>query len=100
MSAALDSIQADLRLTNTESSYVLMAFTLAYGLFEIPTGRWGDRIGAAGVDADFPLVVGLHRDDRGVHGPGDAHRGAVPLRGRRGGGLPQRGPRALAVVPG
>jgi MFS family permease len=23
-----------------------MAFTLAYGLFEIPTGRWGDRLGA------------------------------------------------------
>jgi ACS family glucarate transporter-like MFS transporter len=45
MSAALDSIQTDLRLTNTEGSYVLMAFTLAYGLFEIPTGRWGDRIG-------------------------------------------------------
>jgi MFS transporter, ACS family, glucarate transporter len=45
MSAALDSIQAELRLTNTEGSYVLMAFTLAYGLFEVPTGRWGDRIG-------------------------------------------------------
>jgi MFS family permease len=45
MSAAIDSIQTDLRLTNTESSYVLMAFTLAYGLFEVPTGRWGDRIG-------------------------------------------------------
>ena len=46
MSAAIDSIQTDLGLTNTESSYVLMAFTLAYGLFEVPTGRWGDRIGA------------------------------------------------------
>lgn len=46
ISAALDSIQADLGLTNTEGSYVLMAFTVAYGLFEVPTGRWGDRIGA------------------------------------------------------
>lgn len=46
ISAAVDSIQADLNLTNTGMSYVLMAFTLAYGLFEIPTGRWGDRIGA------------------------------------------------------
>jgi MFS family permease len=45
MSAAIDSIQADLKLSNTEGSYVLMAFTLAYGLFEVPTGRWGDRIG-------------------------------------------------------
>jgi sugar phosphate permease len=46
MSAAIDSIQTDLSLTNTEGSYVLMAFTLAYGLFEVPTGRWGDRLGA------------------------------------------------------
>ncbi len=46
MSAAVGPIQADLGLTNTESSYVLMAFTLAYGLFEVPTGHWGDRIGA------------------------------------------------------
>src|SRR5262245_61124440 len=49
MSAALDSIQADLKLTNTQGSYVLMAFTLAYGLFEIPTGRWGDRIGGRAI---------------------------------------------------
>ena len=46
MSAALDPIQAELRLTNTEGGYVLMAFTLAYGLFEVPTGHWGDRIGS------------------------------------------------------
>jgi MFS family permease len=45
ISAAITPIQADLGLTNTQMSYVLMAFTLAYGLFEIPTGRWGDRIG-------------------------------------------------------
>jgi MFS family permease len=45
VSAALDSIQTDLELSNTEASYVLMAFTVAYGLFEVPTGRWGDRIG-------------------------------------------------------
>jgi MFS family permease len=45
IATALDLIQHDLRLTNTQNSYVLMAFTLAYGIFEIPTGRWGDRIG-------------------------------------------------------
>jgi MFS transporter, ACS family, glucarate transporter len=45
ISQALPSIKLDLKLSNTETSYVLMAFTLAYGLFEIPTGRWGDRIG-------------------------------------------------------
>jgi len=46
ISAAVDSIQTDLNITNTQTSYFLMAFTLAYGLFEIPTGRWGDRLGA------------------------------------------------------
>jgi MFS family permease len=46
ISAALPAIQRDLRLSNTEVSYVLMAFTLAYGLFEIPTGHWGDILGA------------------------------------------------------
>ncbi len=46
ISAALDSIQRDLKLSNTQASYVLMAFTLAYGLFEVPTGRWGDLWGS------------------------------------------------------
>ena len=46
ISQAVDPIQRDLGLSNTQTSYFLMAFTLAYGLFEIPTGRWGDRLGA------------------------------------------------------
>lgn len=46
ISAALDSIQRDLGLSNTQTSYFLMAFTVAYGLFEVPTGRWGDKLGA------------------------------------------------------
>ena len=46
IAAALESIQLALKLSNTAISYVLMAFTLAYGLFEVPTGRWGDRLGA------------------------------------------------------
>ncbi|MEY2724729.1 MAG: putative sulfoacetate transporter SauU [Planctomycetota bacterium] len=43
--AAVGPIQKELQLSNTQFSLVLMAFTLAYGLFEIPTGRWGDSIG-------------------------------------------------------
>lgn len=46
MSQAVKAIQAEFGLEKTQMSYVMMAFTLAYGLFEIPTGRWGDRIGA------------------------------------------------------
>ena len=42
-------IQADLGLSNTQMGYALSAFVLAYGLFEVPTGRWGDRFGSRGV---------------------------------------------------
>lgn len=35
----------DLGLNPLQMSLVFSAFTLAYGLFEIPTGWWGDRIG-------------------------------------------------------
>jgi MFS family permease len=49
MSQAVVPIQRELELTNTQISYVLMAFTLAYGLFEVPTGRLGDRRGSRAV---------------------------------------------------
>lgn len=38
-------IQKDLSLTDFQMSLVFSAFTLAYGIFEIPTGYWGDRAG-------------------------------------------------------
>jgi MFS family permease len=49
MGQAANDIQADLGLSNSELGYVFMAFTIAYGLFEVPTGRLGDRIGARAV---------------------------------------------------
>src|SRR5262245_38450792 len=45
MGQAVVPIQNELGLTNSEISYVTMAFTLAYGLFAIPVGRWGDKAG-------------------------------------------------------
>ncbi len=39
----------DLGLSRTQWGWVLGAFTIAYGLFEVPTGRWGDRYGSRGV---------------------------------------------------
>jgi ACS family glucarate transporter-like MFS transporter len=36
----------ELGISKLHWSFVLMAFTLAYGLFEVPTGRWGDLYGA------------------------------------------------------
>lgn len=46
MAQAVVPMQAELGLSNTEVGYALMAFTLAYGLFEVPAGRLGDRYGS------------------------------------------------------
>jgi MFS family permease len=35
----------ELALSPLQMSFVFSAFTMAYGLFEIPTGWWGDRVG-------------------------------------------------------
>ncbi len=35
----------DLRLSKEQMGFVFSAFTIAYALFEMPTGAWGDRIG-------------------------------------------------------
>lgn len=43
------AIQRDLGLTTVEMGWVFTAFQLAYGLFEIPTGRWADRVGTRAV---------------------------------------------------
>lgn len=46
---AEQSICQELGLTAEHWSWVLNAFTLAYCLFEVPTGHWGDRFGSRGV---------------------------------------------------
>lgn len=46
---AVADIQRDLKLSYTEMGFILGAFTLAYGLFEVPAGHWGDRHGSRGV---------------------------------------------------
>lgn len=43
------SIRRELGLTKEQTGYIMAAFTLAYGLFEVPTGRWGDRRGSRAV---------------------------------------------------
>jgi ACS family glucarate transporter-like MFS transporter len=39
-------IQRDLNLTPVQMGWVFSAFTLAYGIFEMPTAWWADRIGS------------------------------------------------------
>src|SRR6185295_198933 len=45
ISISAKEIQADLGLSESQWGWVLGAFLLAYGLFEIPSGGLGDRIG-------------------------------------------------------
>jgi MFS transporter, ACS family, glucarate transporter len=49
ISQAVLPIRSELGITEPQMGYVLGAFTVAYGLFEVPTGRWGDRYGSRGV---------------------------------------------------
>ncbi|HEX7446019.1 MAG TPA: MFS transporter [Pirellulales bacterium] len=49
ISQAVIPIQRDLNLSGGQMGWVLGAFTVAYGLFEVPTGSWGDRFGSRGV---------------------------------------------------
>ena len=48
-SQAVVPMENDLGLTHTQIGYASGAFTIAYGLFEVPSGRWGDRFGSRGV---------------------------------------------------
>jgi MFS family permease len=45
ISAAAPRMMAELRLSDLQMGYVFSVFALAYGLFEIPMGWWGDRVG-------------------------------------------------------
>jgi MFS transporter, ACS family, glucarate transporter len=45
ISVTAPHIMRDLHLSQVQMSWVFSVFTLAYGLFEIPTGWWGDVVG-------------------------------------------------------
>jgi len=45
ISAAAPAMARDLDLSRTQMGYVFAVFALAYAIFEIPAGWWGDRIG-------------------------------------------------------
>jgi MFS transporter, ACS family, glucarate transporter len=46
---AASHIQRDLGITKTQMSWVFTVFSLAYALFEVPAGHWGDKYGSRGV---------------------------------------------------
>lgn len=45
ISKAMPLIQRDLQFSDVQAGYIFGAFTLAYALFEIPTGWLGDKLG-------------------------------------------------------
>lgn len=46
---ALVPMSAEFGFTEVHTKWILMAFTLSYGLFELPAGRLGDQFGARSV---------------------------------------------------
>ncbi|WP_165251295.1 MFS transporter [Paludisphaera soli] len=46
---AAPAMQEELGISDTRMGWVFSAFSLSYVLFEVPTGRWGDRYGSRGV---------------------------------------------------
>jgi MFS family permease len=56
MGKAVVPIQNELGLSNSEVGDVNAAFTLAYGLFAVPVGRWGDKVGPRIVLASIVLA--------------------------------------------
>jgi ACS family glucarate transporter-like MFS transporter len=45
ISIAASRITADLGLSEKQFGWILAAFTISYGILEIPSGLWGDRFG-------------------------------------------------------
>src|SRR5262245_2659500 len=45
ISQTAGDIRRDLGLSKEQMGLVFSAFTIAYAIFEMPTGAWGDRIG-------------------------------------------------------
>src|SRR5688572_11516646 len=56
---AAPSIRADLGLSKTQMGWVFTVFSLAYALFEVPAGHWGDRYGSRGVIARIVIIWSL-----------------------------------------
>jgi MFS family permease len=66
MAQAVKPLRDELGLSNTEASYVAMAFTLAYGLCAVPAGHWGDRSGPRSVLTRIVLAWSLFTALTGV----------------------------------
>jgi MFS family permease len=59
ISQAATRMEEDLDLSHTAMGFVFGSFTLAYGLFQVPTGHWGDRYGSRTVLAGIVAIWSL-----------------------------------------
>lgn len=59
ISQAAKRMEEDLGISHTAMGFVFGSFTLAYGLFQVPTGHWGDRFGSRKVLAGMVVVWSL-----------------------------------------
>lgn len=59
ISQAAKRMEEDLHISHTAMGFVFGSFTLAYGLFQVPTGHWGDRFGSRTVLAGMVWVWSL-----------------------------------------
>jgi MFS transporter, ACS family, glucarate transporter len=61
-------ITRELGFTESDFGWILAAFTISYGLFEIPTGMWGDRVGEKKILARVVLWWSLFTTLTGLAG--------------------------------
>ena len=95
-------IKKELGICETQKAIIFNAFALAYALFEIPAGRWGDRFGSRRILTRivlwwsfFTALTGWPGDSRRWSSfdfcSGPARRGLCPTRrGSCGSGFPTR----------
>jgi MFS family permease len=68
ISIAASRITGDLGLSEKQFGWILAAFTISYGLLEIPSGLWGDRLGEKKVIIRIVLLWSLFTALTGLAG--------------------------------
>ena len=88
ISQAAPAIQKELLISETQKAFIFNAFALAYALFEIPAGRWGDRFGSRRILTRIVLWWSFFTALTGAAGIHVAGRHSILVRCGRGRGLP------------
>ena len=92
-------IQKELGISETQKAIIFNAFALAYAIFEIPAGRWGDRYGSRRILTRIVLWWSFFTALTGAAGGfASLRRDSIPVRGRRGGGLAKLGEDLAGMV--